>query len=259
MHDMGHLEVAERRAVIVEQLEKLGRVSVSALAELCCTSEMTIRRDLESLERDGCARRVHGGAVSVVSRSYEPPFAARSRERSDEKAAIGRCAARLIARGETVVLDAGTTTLEVARALGGSGPLTVCPLSMQGATLLMESPSIRVIVPGGEPRRGEGMFIGELPRRALAELHFDTYVLAIGGITAAEGISDYDLDDIAVKRVALASARRVIAVADGKKVGQVAFAGLAAARRVDVLVTGTSAPAEELDRLREIGVEVVVA
>jgi DeoR/GlpR family transcriptional regulator of sugar metabolism len=256
---MSSLEAADRRAVIVEQLEKTGRVAVGPLADACSASEMTIRRDLEALERDGVARRVHGGAVSLVSRSYEPPFAARARQRTDAKVAIGRAAAALLGRGETVVLDAGTTTLEVARALREAGSCTVCPLSLQAAALLADVPSIRLIVPGGEPRPGEGAFIGELPRRALAELHFDTYVLAIGGITAAEGITDFDLDDIAVKRVALASARRVIAVADGKKVGQVAFAVLAPAGRLDVLVTDASAPADEVQRLRDAGVEVVTA
>src|SRR3954452_24347632 len=161
MHDMTLTDAEVRRAGIAEQLEKTGRVSVTVLAAGCGASEMTIRRDLEVLERAGVARRVHGGAVSVVSRSYEPQSNARALQRYEEKVAIGRRAASLIGRGETVVIDAGTTTLEVARALRDAGPLTVCPLSLQAAALLADSPSVRVLVPGGEPRPGEGAFVGE--------------------------------------------------------------------------------------------------
>src|ERR1700733_8638129 len=128
---------------------------------------MTARRDLEFLEQEGLARRYHGGAFTTVSRSFEIPYAARAYERQPQKRAIGARAAELILPGETVIVDAGTTAVEVARALRDRANLLVCPLSLQAAAELADRPGIRVLVPGGELRMGEQMFVGELARNAL--------------------------------------------------------------------------------------------
>lgn len=252
------MDAHARRALAVDLLEREGRVAVADLTARTGASDMTIRRDLQALEHEGCARRVHGGAISVVSSSYEAPYAVRATARRDEKRAIGRRAAALLDPGGTVLLDGGTTAMEVGRHLTSRAPLTVCTLGLQAAAALAEAPGIRLLVPGGEPRTGEGMFTGELTRRSLRDLRFDTYVMAVGGIGAA-GVSDFHLDDVAVKRIAIGCARRVLVVADGTKVGAAAFARIAEATTVDVLVTDASAPADELERLRDVGITVEIA
>ncbi len=232
---------------------------MAELARRYGVSEMTIRRDLEHLERKGLVRRVHGGAVPAGPRGTEPPYAVRALRRQAAKQAVGRHVAALVEPGETVLIDAGTTTVEVARALADRERLTVVALSLQVTTLLADRPGIRLLTPGGEPRPGELMYVGEITRRTLEELRFDTYVMSIGGITVEDGLTEFCLDDTAVKRAALASSRRVILAADSSKVGQVAFSRVAGLDAVDLLVTDAALAAEDRDRLAEAGLRVEIA
>jgi len=239
-------------------LRERGQVSVADLSEQLAVSEMTARRDLEFLEHEGLARRFHGGAVTTVSRSFEVPYAARAYEQQAAKRAIGARVAELILPGETVIIDAGTTTVEVARALRARANLLVCPLSMQAAEELADRPGIRLLVPGGEVRQGEQMFVGELTRAALAGLRFDTYVMAVGGVSRADGFTDFSLDDVAVKQVALRSARRCVVACDSSKLGKVGFARIGELSAAGAIVTDELA---ESDRgwLTEAGLDVVLA
>jgi DeoR/GlpR family transcriptional regulator of sugar metabolism len=253
------VQVSERHQLILRQLELDGRVSVSELARRAGVSEMTIRRDLEALEQTGALSRVHGGAVPAQSRSYEPPFALRVTQNVEAKRRIGKAAAALLHEGETAILDAGTTTLEVARALRGRRNLRILALSLHIADLLADEPGLTVMVAGGITRPGERSLIGSLAERAFEDLSFDTLFLTVGGIDLRHGLSEYNLDDAAVKRAAFASSRRRIAVADASKLGKAAFARIAAIEDLDVLVTDSDASPSFLDAIRNDGVEVVVA
>ena len=112
---------SERRATIMRMLEAKGRVTVVELSRLTDVSEMTIRRDLEALEREELLKRTRGGAVSVISLSYEPPYILRKDSYTSAKTRIARRAAEFLNEGETIILDVGTTAVEVARALKGRG------------------------------------------------------------------------------------------------------------------------------------------
>src|SRR5580698_7548070 len=249
------MEVAERRAEILRLLGERGQVSVADLSERLSVSEMTARRDLEFLERDGLARRIHGGAVTTVSRSFETPYAARAYDNQAAKRAIGLRVADLIVAGETVIIDAGTTTVEVARALRDRANLLVCPLSLQAAAELADRPGIRVLVPGGELRQGEQMFVGEVTRSTLASLRFDTYVMAVGGVSREDGFTDFSLDDVAVKQAALRSARRCVVACDSSKVGKVGFARIGGLAAAATLVTDAELADADRAWLTEAGLE----
>lgn len=253
------MEVAERRAEILQLLRERGQVSVADLSERLSVSEMTTRRDLEFLEHEGLARRIHGGAVTMVSRSFETPYAARMYDNQAAKRAIGQRAAELIMPGETVIVDAGTTAVEVAKALRDRANLLVCPLSMQAAAELADRPGIRVLVPGGELRMGEQMFVGELARNALAGLRFDTYVMAVGGASRDDGFTDFSLDDVAIKQAALRSARRCVVACDSAKLGTVGFAHIGPLGVAATIVTDAAAPVADQAWLTEAGLEVVLA
>jgi len=253
------VEVAERRAEIIRLLRERGQVSVAELSGRLSVSEMTTRRDLEFLEHEGLARRFHGGAVTMVSRSFETPYAARAYDNQEAKRAIGRRVAELIMAGETVIIDAGTTTVEVARALRDRANLLVCPLGMQAAAELADRPGIRVLVPGGELRMGEQMFVGEITRNALAGLRFDTYVMAVGGVSRDDGFTDFSLDDVAVKRAALSSARRCVVACDSAKLGTVGFARIGALSQAAMIVTDAAATEADQGWLAEAGLDVVLA
>lgn len=253
------VQAPERHQLILRQLELDGRVSVSELSGRAGVSEMTIRRDLEALEQTGALSRVHGGAVPAQSRSYEPPFALRVTQNVEAKRRIGKAAATLLHDGETAILDAGTTTLEIARALRGRRNLRILALSLHIADLLADEPGLTVMVAGGIARPGERSLIGSLAERAFEDLSFDTLFLTVGGVDLRHGLSEYNLDDAAVKRAAFASSRRRIAVADASKLGKAAFARIAAIEELDVLVTDSDASPPFLDAIRSTGVEVVVA
>jgi len=248
----------QRQAKMLDLLETEERISVVDLARLFGVSDMTIRRDLEGLEQNGAISRVHGGAVRAQSRSYEPPFSLRLMRRNEAKRRIGEAAAKLVSNGETVILDAGTTTLEVARALRGLRDLRVLAMSLHAANLLSEDPRIELMMCGGIVRFGEQSMIGALAEQAFATFSFDTYFLSVGGIDVHSGATEYNPEDAAVKRAAFANARRRIAVADGSKLGSTAFARVCNIENIDVIVTDSTAPQSKVDEMHNAGVEMIV-
>ncbi|MEU4742006.1 DeoR/GlpR family DNA-binding transcription regulator [Actinosynnema sp. NPDC023658] len=251
MHTM---DVAWRHEVILERLRGGERVAVGVLAELVGASEMTVRRDLDALEREGLLRRVRGAAVSMLT-GEETPYAARSRQRLEAKRRIGGAVAALLDDGETVVLDGGSTTVEVARRLVDRR-MTVLPLSLHSADVLRGAEDVRLVVPGGDVRPGELAFVGPLAEHAFQVMRFDTMVLASCGLSARNGVSAHDLAEGAVKKAAVEASARVVAAIDGSKFGRTAFGRVCPVERIDVLVTDSDAPADEVARVREAGVDV---
>lgn len=247
-----------RHAGIVERLRSDGRVEVADLAETFATSEVTVRRDLDVLAEAGVLRRVRGGAVSLLMRGEELPFAMREVESAAVKERIGAAAAGLLREGEAVVLDSGTTGLAVARALVGRR-LTVMPLSLHGAAVLSVSASTNLLLPGGTARFGEGSLVGPMTEANLAALRFDTTVLTCCGLSPQGGVSAHDVQDAAVKRAAVAVAARTVLVAESAKFARTALAVVCPSAHLDVLVTDHGAPPAALARLREAGVQVVLA
>jgi len=247
------MDGVERRAALLASLQSAGRVEVSEAARRFGTAEMTIRRDLDALVAQGAARRVRGGAVSLLLRAEEPPFSVRSVVAGDSKRRIGRVAADLLADGESVVLDSGTTALEVARCLAGRR-VTVMPLSLHAAAVLAQFDGLRLLMAGGEVRPGELSLVGPLATASLAALRFDTAIVSCCGL--AEGrVTAHDLGDAEVKRAMRASASRTVLVADSSKFARSATAVVCGTDEVDVLVTGGTVPAETAAALRGAGVE----
>ena len=246
-----------RREAIAGRLRSEGEASIAELATLFGTSAMTIRRDLVSLEHQGLARRVRGGAISAVSRSFEPPILQRSLECAQAKHAIGVAAAALVGENETVIVDVGTTTYQMARALRDDLTLTVVTSSLLIATELTTKPAVRCLVTGGVVRHGEMSLIGPRAQAAFGDLHCDAVFLGIAGLSGAAGLSEYNLDDAAVKRAAIASARRVILLADQSKLGHVALVTFAPLAAVDLLVTDAPADHPVVRDAVDRGVEVL--
>ncbi|MGI5359257.1 DeoR/GlpR family DNA-binding transcription regulator [Streptomyces sp. CA-252508] len=245
----------ERHRRIADALREAHELSVAELAGLTGSSEMTVRRDLEILADQGVLERFRGGARSLLLRGEEPPFGLRAREGEEAKRRIAADVAALIADGESVVLDSGTTCLEVAKALRDRR-VTVMPLSLHAANALTGAPSVRLLLPGGEPRAGELALTGPLTEASLAAVRFDTAVIGCCGLTADDGLTAYDLADAAVKRAAMASARRTIAVAEAAKFSRTALAFVAPPTALYAVVTDVTAPAAATDALAAAGVTV---
>lgn len=246
-----------RRRSILSVLAREGQARISELAESFGTSEMTIRRDLEALELEGLARRVRGGAIPAINRSYEPPIALRAGEAQSAKERIGRAAADLLRDGETVIIDVGTTTLEMAKAITGRQALTVVTSSLLVATELSKRSEIRTIVSGGLVRPGEMSLIGARAEAAYGDLNCDSVFLGVAGISPEKGLTEYNLDDTRVKQIALEAAQRCIVLADETKLGRVAFATVAPISRVDVLITDALPSNPIVQALEDADVEVI--
>ena len=246
-----------RRSTIDERLRADGEASIVDLASYFGTSEMTIRRDLEVLELEGLARRIRGGAISVQSRSFEPPILQRAAQGAEAKRRIGIAAAGLVRENETVVLDVGTTVHEMAKALRGDLVITAITSSLLIATELATKPRVRTIVTGGVVRHGEMSLVGLRARASFDDLNCDAVFLGVAGLSDVRGLTEYNLDDADVKRSAMASARRKVVLADASKLGQVALVTFARARDVDLLVTDASSDHEVVRRLVDLDVEVL--
>ncbi|MEV7013204.1 DeoR/GlpR family DNA-binding transcription regulator [Streptosporangium sp. NPDC051022] len=249
------MEGSDRIRAIMSALRVSDAVSVAELAVEHAVSEMTIRRDLDELARQGVVRRVRGGAVSLLLRGEEPPFGVREREAVEAKRRIAAEVSALLADGEAVLLDGGTTGLEIARAIHDRR-MTVLPLSLQSAHELGTAPRIRLVLPGGEVRPGELSLIGPMTENAIRSLRFDTAIIGCCGLSAEHGITSHDLADVAVKQAAIASARRVIAAADSGKFARTAFGAVCPVDRLDMVVTDTAIPQAEHDALTAAGVVV---
>lgn len=249
----------ERHQLILQLIESQGSVRVAELCKHFAVSDMTIRRDLAELERIGLIRRVYGGAISARGRSYEPPFLARSREHQAEKKRIGQAAAALVHDGDSLTLDVGTTTLEVARHLKEKHNLTIITSSLHIANILANQPGIRLVLSGGILRSGELSLIGHLAERTFREFYVDKLFLGIGGISFEAGLTEFNLEDAQVKKAMLASAKECIVVADASKFGNIAFASVAPLSAVHKIVTDTNVDPAIVSRLQEMNIEVILA
>jgi DeoR family transcriptional regulator, fructose operon transcriptional repressor len=248
-----------RKAHILERISAEESISVADVAETLGVSEMTIRRDLAELEKEGHLKRVHGGAVSSFGRSNEPPYALRNAQSISAKQAIARAAADMVAEGDSVALDGGSTVYEVARLLSGRRGLTVITPSIRALGLFLKNKDVRTIVSGGVLRIGEESLVGDLACHAFRELFVDRLFLGLGGVDAENGLSEYNWDDALVKRAMIRSAKEVIVVADSSKLGRTAFARVAEIGEIHVVVTDRQPPEALARAFAAHKVRVVIA
>jgi DeoR/GlpR family transcriptional regulator of sugar metabolism len=256
---MNKMDVQKRRLETAELIEQRGEAKVAELSALFGVSDMTIRRDLEALQREGIIKRVRRGAISATSRSYEPPFALRAERFREEKSRIGRAASSMVSDGETVILDVGSTVLAAAEVLRERRNLTILTPSLRAAWLLADKPDLRVIVTGGIVRPGERSLVGTLSERAFESLYCDILFMGIGGINVRAGLTEFNLEDARVKQEAMKYSQRRIVLADASKLGKVAFMRVAGLEEVDALITDAGADPDTVAELRSAGLEVITA
>lgn len=248
----------ERRRQILELLESLGAVSVADLGSRFDVSEMTVRRDLDELERRGLLRRVHGGAVSARGRSFEPAFLSRSGLCREEKRRIASAAVQMIQNGDSIAIDVGTTTLEIARQLEGKRDLTVITPSLRVASQLSETQGLRLMIPGGIVRPGELSLVGPMAEETFKQFFVDKLFLAIGAVDLEAGLTEYSLEDALVKRAMLRAAKEIIVVADASKFGRVTFAAVAPVSVAHCIITDDAVDPAFVDELGARKIRVVV-
>jgi DeoR family fructose operon transcriptional repressor len=254
----------ERKRTILEELNRYGKVKVIALAERFLVSEETIRRDLDALERSGKLKRVYGGAVRKSYQEGEPPYQQRQCLNREAKAAIGRRAAGCLLDGDTVIIGTGTTVMELARAIQGRKRLTILTNSLPVAALLTESLNRHlftgnVILLGGELNPEQQSVSGPLCIRMLERFHVDKAFISVGGISLANGISDYDLNESIMSQAMIAAAEEVIVLGDQSKIGVKAFYQIAPLAAVDVVISEQAEPSSWTTELNRKGINWMTA
>ncbi|MGV9789171.1 DeoR/GlpR family DNA-binding transcription regulator [Streptomyces sp. NPDC003435] len=267
MSENQNLLAEQRRALIVDEVRRRGGVRVNELTRQLGVSDMTVRRDLDALARQGVLEKVHGGAVPVVEAStHEPGFEAKSGLEPTAKEDIARAAARLVAPGSAIALSGGTTTYTLARQLLEVPDLTVVTNSVRVADVFHTAqrtsgrrPGAATVVLTGGVRTPSDSLVGPVADRAIAALHFDLLFLGVHGISAEAGLSTPNLAEAETNRQLVRSARRVVVVADHTKWGTVGLSSFAALDEVDTLVTDAGLPAEARAEISERLRRLVVA
>ena len=245
----------QRRDSILETVEIKGFVSLRELAEAIRVSESTVRRDLEALERSGQIRRTRGGAA-YVGESLTG-FDERRGISLPQKQRIARKTAELIEANETIILDGGTTTLEVAKCLMGRS-LQVVTNSLPIVQQLVAATDIELVFLGGYLYPKTGVALGEITVKALEDVHARRLVMSVGGITEA-GLFNSNSLLVETERMMVASADEVIVVSDSTKLGHSELAHLCPLQNVDRMVVDSGASAEWRERLVAQGIELFVA
>lgn len=245
----------QRRYNILQAIEQNGFVSLQGLVEQIGASESTIRRDLEYLDRIGQIRRTRGGAS--FSGESLAGFEERRSQATAEKLAVAKVAAGLIQPGEAVLLDGGTTTLEVARQLIGRA-LHVVTNSLPIVNLLANQPEIELIQIGGYLFPKTGVALGPLAVAALSQIHVRRLIMSVGGITE-QGLFNSNTLLVETERQMMLAAEEVVVVTDSSKLGHSALAHLCALPQVHQIVVDSGITPQWKQTLEDAGVKVLVA
>ncbi len=246
--------VDERRALLLKTAEERGFVSLSELVSVVGASESTVRRDLEYLDGIGQIRRTRGGCAYVGDSLTG--FEERQYRASAEKAAIAAAAAELVPSGETVILDGGTTTLEVARRLAGKS-LQVVTNSLPIASLLMNQRGIELVFVGGYLYPKTGVALGSFAVETLKGVRARRLVMSVGGVTE-DGLFNSNGLLVETERQMMESAEEVIVVCVSQKLGHPSLVRLAGLSEVDRMVVDSGISPQWRERLQDAGVDVVV-
>ncbi|GAB3499524.1 DeoR/GlpR family DNA-binding transcription regulator [Flexivirga lutea] len=250
----------QRQELIARAVEEHGGIRVSELVTELNVSDMTIRRDIETLARRGVVRKVHGGATRADRSADEPGFTAKSEMHQGAKTEIARTTAGLISPGSSVAVSAGTTAYAVAQALQEVTRLTVVTNSPRVADLLFDpQEKDRLVVLTGGVRTPSDALVGPVANEMLRTVHVDTLILGVHGIDLDAGLTTPNLQEAQTNRALIHAAKRVVVVADHSKWGIIGLSTIATLDAVDTLVT--DAQLDE-DARRAIGrhqVNLVVA
>jgi DeoR/GlpR family transcriptional regulator of sugar metabolism len=249
----------ERQEHIARIVEEHGRARVAELASQFRVSAVTIRKDLFALEAEHRLVRTHGGAITIDRSRPELSFDIRERLQSDEKLRIGVAAAALVHDGESIVMDASTTALSVARHLkarGGWSQLTVLTNGLRLASELAGHPGIIVLMLGGRVRWEALSVVGQLGDGLFSRINVQKAFLGAAGFTLESGLSDATDEEAQIKRSMVAAAREVIAIVDHTKWERAAFATFCPTDQVSTVLTDENAPAGMVAALTDRGVEV---
>lgn len=247
----------ERRLAIVDEIRERPMVRADELARRFDVSVETVRRDLRALQRDGVLDRVYGGATPAGHRSAEATFVHRSVQHRARKQAIARLAAAQLRPDETIVLDVGTTALEVARALPQTWRGRVLTCSVPVAAELAGRPRVEVLLSGGRVRDGDLALSGSHAQAFFADFYADRAFLGSGGVHPEAGLTDYHPDEVDTRRVVIERAERSYVLADSSKLGVIAVRRVCDLDRLTAVLTDGEENTDAAAALEAAGVQLI--
>lgn len=256
----GRLLLEERRRRIIDRIGENGRATVGDLAKHFNVSAVTIRGDLEALARIGAITRSHGGALPAAIARADTPLTIKETRHLAEKRRIGAAAANLVHDGETIILDSGSTTVEIARCIRQRQwqSLTVITNALNIAMELTGLVGVRVMMLGGLLRPTSYSLTGPQAEQTLSKLSANRLFLGVDGLDPQVGVTTPDPEEATLNALMVRVSRETVAVVDASKLGQRSLSVIVPVEQLHTVITDRGAPHAELDSLRERGVQVIL-
>lgn len=251
------LKIDFRRQRILELLAQEGQVKVTQLSELFHTTPVTIRSDLAALEKDGYLKRVTGGAVQTVRNFYTMDAQQRKSYNLEAKTAIAKTVTKLIADGDTLLINSGTTTLLIATELKKHNSLNIVTNSMAVAVELASCPTFRVLLLGGEVNAQYSFSYGSTALEQLSRYKADKAILSIDGIHSQAGITTYHAEESPICRMMMERSHETIVAADFSKFGFESFSNIVDIQSADYYVTNKIADPDTVAFIKALGKKVI--
>lgn len=237
----------ERKNEILNELKRTGKVKVIDLATQFNVSEETIRRDLIQLEEQGLLKKVYGGAILANFQTGEPPFMQRTTVNQEAKIKIGKKAVELISDGDVIVIDVGTTTVELARCIQSKKNITILTNSIPVSAVLTESLNQQkftgeIILLGGQIDPKQQSVSGRLTEQVLNQFNINKAFISAGGVSIQNGVSNYHLNETMVSRTMVEVSKQIILLTDYSKFGIDTFCKICPLEKIDAIVCDQSPP-----------------
>lgn len=248
---------AERKLKIIEYVKEHRIASVAQLAEIFQVHEATIRRDLSEIEKHGELKRTHGGVVLNEGIYSEPPFSTRATEQVEEKDRIGKGTADLVEKGESIILDSGTTTLHIAKYLLDKQDITVVTNDINIAHELRDAPGVKLLVTGGLLYPENYMLNGIYTNELLDSLHVQKAFIGTPAIHRKYGLTHFDEQIVPAKKYMIKAAQEVIVVADHTKIDKVSLHTVSPIQDIHKLITGSEITEKQHQQFVDAGVVVM--
>ena len=248
----------ERRIKMIDILESAGQIKISEMSKQFNVSRVTIRNDLAHLEEKGLLIRIRGGGIKSQRVNIDFHLNEKSKRHLTEKQKIGKKTVELIKDDDTIILDSGTTTLEIAKHLSHLKSLTVITNALNIASQLINYPQINVVMLGGILRRSSLSMIGPIAEANIRNYFCDKFIMGVDSIDSQYGISTPTVEEAQLNRLMIEISKEVIVVTDSSKFLRKSFAFIAPIKVIKTIVTDSNIPQDELKNLSNNGVEVII-
>jgi len=252
------INTVTRRAKILDQLEHEGHVTTHSLSEKFNVSEVTIRNDLLHFEKQGLLHRTRGGALRDQRVRIDHDLREKSKIHLIEKQKIAKKAREFINDGDTIILDSGTTTQEIAKRFADVSNLTVITNGVNVAAEIARNQNVRLIMPGGMLRENSLSLVGSLSENSIRQYNCDKLFLGVDGIDSSYGISTPNFEEAHLNSVMIEIAQELFVVTDSSKFLKRCFAFIAPVSRISTLITDKNIPKSEFTHLQNLGVRIIL-